>query len=414
MLASSYPRFPGDGAGTFVASLAEGLATLGHQVAVVAPADPLATVATPGPVRVTRFGYSPWQGLQPMGYGKGLHNDQRLRRSTYLLALPYLLSGARRVAQTVVQEACDLIHGHWVLPNGPVAALAARLTGRPLVITLHGSDTYVAKGSLLLGLLARWSFRQAGAVTACSPDLAEDARRLGARPQDVQLIPWGADPDRFGCGDGGVWRARLGIGPERPVVAAAGRLVEKKGFHVLLEAFQQAHAALPGAILALGGQGPLSSELAAQAERLGLSRAVRLCGHIPWPEMPDFLAMADVVAVPAVRDRRGNLDGLPTVALEAMAASKPVVASRLAGLPLVVEHGVSGLLTPPEEACALAEALLALLRDPARARCYGDAARARVERELNWAAVARRYQSVYQKALERRPEPAEGDQPCGS
>lgn len=403
MLASSYPRFPGDGAGTFVASLAQELAELGHRVTVVAPADPAATAATPGPVYVTRFAYSPWTGLQPMGYGKGLYNDQRLRRTTYFLALPYLLSGARRLAETVAQEACDLIHAHWVLPNGPVAALAARLTGRPLVITLHGSDTFVAKGSPLLGLLARWSFLQAAAVTACSPDLAEDARRLGAHPENVHLIPWGADPARFGGGDGGAWRARLGIGPEQPVVAAAGRLVEKKGFQVLLEAFRRVHAALPSAALVLGGQGPLSPHLAAQSHSLGLSQALRLCGQIPWPDMPGFLAMADVVAVPAVRDRRGNVDGLPTVALEAMAARKPLVASGLAGLPLVVEHGVTGLLTPPGDADALADALLALLRDPARARCYGEAARARVEQELNWAAIVRRYQSVYQKALEGGP-----------
>ena len=400
MVASSYPRYQGDIAGTFVAALAEALTGIGHHVSVVAPADPLATAARPGMVPVTRFGYSPWPQLQPMGYGKALYNDQRLRLSSYAFALPYLLSGVLHLARALKQWQCDLIHVHWMLPNGPVGVLAAVITGKPMVITLHGSDAFVAKKSQLLGWFASRSLAKAKLVAACSPDLLADAAILGAPTDKLRLIPWGADPVVFGHGDGQVWRERLGLQPEQPVVLAVGRMVDKKGFGFLLEAFNQVRACLPSAVLVLGGEGPLRKDLQDRGGVLGLEQSLRFCGHVPWQEMPDLLATATIVVVPSIRDQRGNVDGLPTVALEAMAAGKPVVASNLAGLPLAVQHGVTGLLVPPGDPDAIAGVLLSLLRNPGYARWLGYEGRARVERELNWQAIARRYVSVYQEALD--------------
>jgi glycosyltransferase involved in cell wall biosynthesis len=121
--------------------------------------------------------------------------------------------------------------------------------------------------------------------------------------------------------------------------------------------------------------------------------------------MPDFLAMATVFTVPSVRDATGNLDGLPTVLLEAMASGRPVVASRIAGIPLVVEPERDGVLTTSGNAPARAAALGRLLdASDLRARLGGNARR-RIETELNWDAVAERYETVYLAALEA---------PCGS
>ena len=121
MLASSYPRYSGDSAGTFVQSLALGLERLGHQVHVVAPWDPAAAAAIG---MLTRFHYSPWRRLQPMGYGKALQNDQRLRGGAVLCAVPYFIAATFHLARAVIRENCDLVEAHWVLPNGPPAAVA--------------------------------------------------------------------------------------------------------------------------------------------------------------------------------------------------------------------------------------------------------------------------------------------------
>src|SRR5262249_33664769 len=104
----------------------------------------------------------------------------------------------------------------------------------------------------------------------------------------------------------------------------------------------------------------------------------------PWTDMPDLLAAADLLVAPSVRDPDGNLDGLPTVILEAMGAGRPVVASRLAGIPLAVEHDVTGLLTPPGDPAALAAAVIELLRNPEQRRAFGARAAERSRGELSW------------------------------
>ena len=368
MLASSYPRFPGDSSGTFVSSLARAVAGLGHTVSVVAPWDPLAGEGPDGPVSVTRFRYSPFDRIQPMGYGKALEDDQRLRMAAWACALPYFISAA----VSIRRQEWDVLHVHWMLPNGPIGTLA----GIPMVLTLHGSDVFLARGSRLLRPLAQWTLRRASAVVGCSPEMP-----------CTQVIPWGGDPDRFGRGNPCVWRERLGIRPGRQVVLGLGRLVEKKGFTHLVEAF----ASVRNAVLVIGGEGPQTAALT--------KPWVRFAGPVLWREVPDLMAMADVVVVPSVRDRSGNQDGLPAVALEAMAAGKPVVASRLGGLPLVVEDGKTGLLVAPGDVPALAEAIQRLLDAPEVADAMGRAGRERVERELNWDIVARRYVEVYEAAL---------------
>ena len=187
MVTSSYPRYPGDIAGTFILALAQAITELGHQVSVVAPADPTATHSETGPIPVTRFRYSPVPGIQPMGYGKALENDQRLRFSAYACAPPYLISGVWQLLKTAQRFSADVIHAHWVLPNGPVGLLASTIARKPLVTTLHGSDIFLAKRSPILGWLAGKSLAGSRAVTACSADLATDATFFTSRVRNGEV-----------------------------------------------------------------------------------------------------------------------------------------------------------------------------------------------------------------------------------
>lgn len=404
MIASSYPRFPGDFAGAFIASLAGALVRQGHRVTIVAPWHPAVRPSTDEDgVLVRRFRYSPLPWLHPMGYGEGLIDDRRLRPAAYPLALPYLVAGSIATLRAVRAIDADVLHAHWVVPNAPLGLAAARVRHISQVITLHGSDAHLARTNPLLGWAAARCLRRAAAVTACSAELLATGSTLASGAVPSRLIPWGADPVRFGSGDSHQWRNRLGIPAGTPVIAAVGRLVTKKGFDVLLEAF----ARLPGhlgplPILVIGGDGPQRAPLERRAFEAGGSGRVRLAGVVPWDEMPHFLAMADMVAVPSITDEAGNVDGLPTVLLEAMAAGKAVVASRIAGIPLAIDDGVHGLLTAPGDAAALTGALSRLLQDAGLRHRLGQAAQDRVRAELNWDAVAARYVEVYREAMARR------------
>ncbi|HEX5502672.1 MAG TPA: glycosyltransferase [Thermomicrobiales bacterium] len=403
MLTSSYPLYPGDTTAPFIEELAAHVAALGHEVHVALPAHPrLRRAPCERGVHLHPFRYAP--GLRPLqvwGYASALAGDVGLRGPAYLAAPPALAASAAACVRLARRVRPDLLVAHWVIPNGPPAALVARATRLPLVVSLHGSDVFLAERKRALARAARAAFRAAAAVTACSPDLAARAVPLGANPARTSVIPYGVDPDRFHPADPATRaavRRDLGLADDERLVLAGGRLVHKKGLDVAVAAFASPALAGANARLVLFGDGDLRPALAAQVARLGLGRRVRFAGRVARDRLPALVGAADLFLLPSVHDHAGNVDGLPNTLLEALAAGRPVVASRVAGVPTVVDDGVEGLLVPEGDADALAAAAAGLLADPATAARLGRAARARVERELTWPRVAARFVAVYRGA----------------
>jgi len=168
---------------------------------------------------------------------------------------------------------------------------------------------------------------------------------------------------------------------------AVGRLVEKKGFSVLLRALGDAAAPF---VLEIVGDGPLRAELADQVASAGLINRVRFAGAITHQAMPAAYAAANLVVVPSVRDAAGDRDGLPNVVLEAMASARAVVASEIAAIPAAVRHGETGLLVPAGDSAALRAAVERLARDRALRERMGAAGRRVVEREFELASCTNR------------------------
>jgi glycosyltransferase involved in cell wall biosynthesis len=306
-----------------------------------------------------------------------------------------------RSSFVVRRSSFDVIHAHWVLPNGPPAALAARLRGLPLVISLHGSDVYLAERAAPLSLAAAGALRAAAAVTACSGDLRERALRLGASADCTDVIPYGVDPQAFqpDPASGAQVRAELGLSPDAPLVVTVSRLVYKKGLTYLLEAFPRVLERHPDAALVIAGYGDLRDELERRAGELGIAARVYFPGQLARDRAACYIGAADVYVVPSIHDQGGNVDGLPNALLEGMGAARPIVASRVAGIPEVIVDGQHGLLTPERDSGALAAAIVRLLDDRALARRLGAAARRRVLDELTWDATAERFERVYRRAV---------------
>jgi glycosyltransferase involved in cell wall biosynthesis len=299
---------------------------------------------------------------------------------------------AMRVAQ---KWRATVMHGHWVVPGGATAAAAA--PGLPLVISLHGSDVYVAETVAPARLAARAAFRRAGYVTACSDDLARRAVALGAAPGRIETVPYGVDVDRFRPDDEAraAGRQKLGVGDRQPLVVAAGRLVRKKGFEYLIDAV----AALPGAVLAIAGDGTLAGELRDRARARSVAERVRFLGNLTQDEVGRLLAAADVVCIPSVRDDGGNVDGLPNVLLEALASGTPVVTTAAGGILSVVDDGLTGFVVPERDSGAIAASVGRIIAQPGAGRQVGTAARAMVQNRFGWVRVAERLEAAYAAAL---------------
>jgi glycosyltransferase involved in cell wall biosynthesis len=406
----------------------------GDRVTVLAPhAAGLPPEWEAGGVEVVTFRYAP-ERAEVLGYGRSLAADVRVRASAAAVGPLYALAAWRAVERQLRHGGArageragragqpggagrpggprqdgrsgrpgsrfDLVHAHWLVPNGPAAAAAVgRTGGERLAIGLHGSDVFLAE-RWGVRPLARWALGRARLLTGSSPELVERACRLGFPAARAHVIPYGVDTVRFSpaAERRQLWRQRLGIGAGAPVLLGVGRMAAKKGFSVLAEALPPLLAALPELHVVLAGGGDLLPELAAATAPW--RQRVHLPGAVLRDTLPDLYRAADLFVLPAVHDERGNVDGLPNVILEAMASGLPVVASGISGIPLAVEDGATGLLVPERDVAALGGALLRLLgNEAAAARRMGERGRHKAEAELTWDAIAARYRAAYERAL---------------
>ncbi len=406
MLTSSYPKFPGDVTAPFIEAIAQFSRRLGHNVSVVMPYHPdLKRLPVENGVRLYHFHYALRRNWNIWGYAASLEGDVRVRGLVYLLLPFVLLASFLKLWQLTGRERFDLLQAHWVIPNAPVAVLVGLLRRIPVVISLHGSDVYLAERVRPVGWVAHWSFRRAAGVTASSSDLLERAQRLGAplHPDQAVVIPYGVDPEVFNV----LLRPRLelrqalGFRPDELILLCVGRLVYKKGFEFALQALPAVRQLYPNARLVIAGSGDLRDYLEKEAARLGVSESVRFEGAVPHNRLPDYLSACDLFLLPSVVDDQGNVDGLPNTLLEALAAGKAVVASNLAGVPLAVTDNLNGLLVPPRDPTALAQAINRLLADPAQRERLGQAGRRKIEEELNWSAIAAHYSRFFQQVADR-------------
>jgi len=395
MVTSSYPRFPGDGIGSFVEPIAKSVAARGHRVHLVAPWDPaIRRPAEEDGVQFHFFKYAPVRALNVFGYSGGLRADTTLRGAAWMAA-PFAMAAGWWAANRVARKhRATVMHAHWVIPSGVLAAGAK--PSLPLVVSLHGSDVFVAERNWIAKQAARAAFRRAGWITACSDDLRNRAVAIGAPSDRIETVPYGVDAARFRPDPEArrAIRQELGIG-EAPLVVSAGRLVKKKGFEYLMDA---AHLLrdVSGLTVAIAGDGDLRDELTARAARS--AGHVRLIGNRSQDDIARLCAAADVIAVPSIRDDSGNVDGLPNFALEALASGTPVVSSRAGGLPQAIDDGRTGRLVAERDAVGLASAIRALLERPDDGRRLGAAARDEVIARFGWAEVAARFEAAYARA----------------
>jgi glycosyltransferase involved in cell wall biosynthesis len=330
VLTTSYPRNETDVAGTFLRDAVEDLRARGVDIEVVSPAS------------FSHFG---------IAYGAGVVGNLR-RSSAKALLLPAFLASYTRAARRAAAGA-DLVHAHW-LPSG----LPARATGKPFLLTMHGTDAELVRRA---PVLFRPVVRAARMVLCVSEALTETARRLGAR--EVRVVPVGVTvPDET-------------VEPDDPPhILFVGRLSEEKGVLELMEAARD----LP---LVVVGDGPLRE------------RVPGACGFVSPTELPGYLDRAAVVVCPSRRE------GYGVAARQAMAHGRPVVATAVGGLVEAVVDGETGLLVPGGDVPALRAALERLLGDEELRRRLGAAARERARERFSREVAVTATLAAYEAAL---------------
>ena len=302
-----------------------------------------------------------------------------------------------RLAALLARERVDIVHSHnWQTFFYTVAA--ASLAGVSLrVHGLHGREAEAPSARQIR--LSRWLARRVSRLIAVSNDLGRElVKDWGVPAERVSVIPNGVDLDGFahpGPVEG--LREELGLAPEHRVIMTVGGLRPVKDYPTLIRAFARVHAARPEARLVIvGGErgGGSQGELAALAVSLGVGGAVLFPGV--RQDVSRLLALSEIYVNSSV------FEGMSNTILEAMAASRPVVATDVGGNPELVRHGVNGFLVPPRDEAALAERLAELLADPALIKAQGAAGRGLVESEHAMGRMVAAYEDCYEDLLSRR------------
>ncbi len=410
VLTHNYPRFPGDFSGTFIEALCQEFVRQQQQVTIWAPYDPAYTlpdyVANPhAPIqqpqvpdlRLYRYAWS--DGAHTLGYMRTMQSDLALRSESYWLGPAMLSAGVAKVVREARRLHPDILHAHWLLPNGLIGAVASRLLGIPLVISVPGSDAQIANANPLFRGLARFAMRQASLMTANSADLRDAVAQLEPSVLNkFDLIVYGTDttalkPDATGVAElRAQWANTVSRQPF--VMLCVGRMVYKKGFDRLICALADPALRTQEIVAVMVGEGDQKAEWQALAQELGVNDRLRWVGSVPKDKIGVYYNACDVLVNPAVRK---PVDGLNVCVLDAMSCGKPVVGSTVAGNPLAIAEGETGLLTAEDDPAALAQALATLAADVTLCQRMGQAARQRIEQELGWPPLTRRYIAHFQR-----------------
>lgn len=286
---------------------------------------------------------------------------------------------------------CRQVHAHFALAQTEVAMAVAGLLGCPFSFTAHARDIYAAPSAL------PEKMREAAVVVTCTGYNADYLRALcpDLPPSHVRLVHHGVPLEADAPARGASHAA--------PLIVAAGRLIDKKGFDTLVDACGALAARQVAFTCRIYGSGPLLATLRQHAQRAGVADRVEFPGWAAPEQLRQAMTEAALFAMPSRIAAGGDRDGIPNVVLEAMAARLPVVATDVSGIPEAVVHEQTGLLVAPDDAGGLAKALQQVLADADAARAMGAAGRQRVLEEFTIDAATARLVSIFDREAPEEP-----------
>jgi glycosyltransferase involved in cell wall biosynthesis len=387
MVTSSFALGSHDARDPWLVELALVLREAGVDLEVLAPAHAGLPSHEVNGVSVHRYRYST-RRREGLDREVGAMDTLAGRKDLSLPGLSLISAGVLATARLARRKDYDVIHSHWPLPNGLLAAAGschARNEPR-LVSTFHGAEIAVARSNRCARMFLAGITHNLDAAIANSSHTAGQVRELtGVQPT---VIPLGPPRGAVNPGSGS------GEAPDDGllIVLSVGRMIERKGFPVLVRAARRLRGE---ARVVIVGDGEGRSAVEEEILCSGVEDVVRLAGRLPNTELAGLYRGCAVFCRPSLVDSRGYTEALGVVSIEAMSHAKSVVATSVGGIPDAVEHGVTGLLVAPNDEEALAVVLSRVVGDAALVSRLGEAGRERVRRFFSWERVVREHLAVY-------------------
>jgi D-inositol-3-phosphate glycosyltransferase len=296
---------------------------------------------------------------------------------------------------TQLMKNCDIVHAHGhVYMSSYLAGMVAKKYGKPFIVTQH--NTFIDYQSFLNIVeqlndlfIGKQVLKRADRIVTVSEETKKYVLRLGADKTKTSVIYNGVDTDVFRPANKEENRKKLGLPKNRKIILSVRRLVYKNGLDTLLESVPHAAQNHPDILFVVAGKGPSRKLIEDRIKELGIEANIRLAGFVPDNLLPAYYGAADCFVLPSASG-----EGLPLVLLEAMACGLPVIATAVGGTPEILRNMKNGVLVPPRNPEAMAEALSRLLSE-GRGTALGVEARRVVEGRFTWEENVRQLEEVY-------------------
>ena len=384
ILTSTYPRWPDDPEPGFVHELARRL-TDRFRVIVLGPhAVGTKSAEVLDGVEVIRYRYAP-ERLETLVNDGGVVTNLRRNKWKYLLVPGFVLAQTWHAWRLVRTGRVDVIHAHWLMPQGLIAAMLRRLPGGckvPFVVTSHGADLFALNGRLLKWLKG-FVIRSSCLITVVSEAMRSRIRKITPDVDKLSVQPMGVDLGQRFVPDSDTPRSKNEL-------LFVGRLVEKKGLRYLLDAMPTIISRRPSVRLRIAGFGPEEAALRHQVETLGLAENVDFLGPVLQADLPSLYRHAALFVAPFVKARSGDQEGLGLVLVEAAGCGCPILVGDVPAVRDVLGCASSCLVDPHKQE-QLANAVLNILENPRRAQTEVGALRADLVDRFDWRSVAEGY-----------------------
>ena len=395
MLTSSYPRNDSDNSSVFLRYLATSLVQQQVDVHVLAPVHPLVnnTDLDTG-VKNHWCQYLPKQ-WQQLAYGSGILPNLKRNKLLYLQVPFLLISMFFSLFFLCKRIKPDVIHAHWIIPQGFIAIIVGKLLNIPVIATAHGGDAFSLNADLL-SRLKTFTLKRCKYWTSNTSATANAFGVASDRTKPI-IIPMGVDIERFQSGHAG---NVLGT-DTRKIILFVGRLVEKKGVKYLIKAFSKLPLETQNtSVLWIIGDGDERMELEQQAKQLGITN-IKFWGQIQNKQLPDFYAAASIFVAPSVIGSKGDTEGQGVILLEAMASKTPIIATTVGGIPEVISHKETGFLVPPNNSAELSAAIKSIFHNNAITNKYTENAFNKATTTYSWKAISQKFISTFIRSIEK-------------
>ena len=392
VLASTYPRWRGDHEPGFVHELSRRLVDRFRVVVLCPHASGAARQEWLDGVEVIRFRYAP-PGLETLVNDGGIATNIRRARWKLLLVPLFLLAQFVALIGVLARRRVDVIHAHWIVPQGLIACMARRLTRSraPMLVTSHGADVFALRGRLF-DQIRRHVLRRTEALTVVSRALWQRLSSQVPASGRVEIIPMGVDLE-------GTFTASSAVQRDSNLILFVGRLVEKKGVIHLIRALTAVRRRRSEARLDIVGFGPEEPVLRAAVQALGLETVVTFRGPASPAALPALYRTAGVFVAPFVEAGSGDQEGLGLVVVEALGCGCPVVVGRVPAVADALGPHYDAMSVDATDAEALADRIVATLSAGPAAQ---EALTALVRDRFDWRAIAGRYGDLLACLIEDR------------